>query len=419
VYPRYLQRLAAASVVIGLLVAGCSGRPLQAALRVLPPKPPPVPVFVQELTSQAEAVARGDEDGWLAPVDAGQPDLVARYRELFRSMRAIGVVTLTPIITASDVADLGPSPRVVLVGYAFCIQVTACPTTGLGGSGQPTETFFVQLTVTQQDKRAVIRKFDLLPVPSNGLGRAPWVDQPLVFRSGARVTVVAPASLQSRLPAAVADADAAAAVADRFAQWVWPVRYIVYLAGPDEWKSWIAGYPTDTNVVAYAAAASTSSDVVVVNVALQDTDANPLRYVLQHELGHVATLLGVSRNQVTAPQLFIEGIAEYIAEDGRPLREYLALPAARRYIHSGRWDGDLDSVELLFRSGNADDVEAAYGMGMLTMRCIADRYGRDKLLALVGKVLRESARAADAAPSTLGDPWATVRAACATDLRNA
>jgi hypothetical protein len=304
----------------------------------------------------------------------------------------------------------------VVVGYAYCIQLPACPTTD-SGSGLTAETFFTHLIFTRRGDHIVISTFELVAAPSGGLGRAPWLDARLEFITGKRATVIASADLKNRMPAALAAADAAASVADRFAEWIWPARYIVYLANPAEWSAWIARSPNTDNVVAYAAAPSTSSEAVVVNMAVQDTNADSLVSVLRHEFGHVVTLLGVNRNRVTAPRLFVEGIAEYIAEDGLPLSAYLPLSIARRFIHSGRWNGDLDSVEELFRSDRLEDVEAAYAMGMLTWRCISDRYGRPKLLDFAEQMLRKAADTDTAATIGLGEPWSKVNAACAPYLR--
>jgi hypothetical protein len=408
-------------LVVGLgvaLVTGCTSTATvaRAALRVRPHSAyADIPTM---LNRQARALEQGDEAGWLAPVDRAQTAVVQRYRDLFRAMRAVGVVTLVPIISLEDVDHVKPGTRLVVsVVYAFCIQVPDCPTTGLGGAAQPTETMFTQMTFVEQGEGVLISGFDLMPIPIGGLGRAPWVDNDLEYLSGKRVTVIASRDMKSRMPAALAAADAAATVADRYAQWVWPVRYLVYLANPSQWRAWIAGYPGSDGVVAYAAAPSTSSEVVVVNVAVQDTNADPLVSVLRHEFGHVVTLLGVHRNDVTSPRLFLEGIADYIAEDGRPLNAYLPLGFVRQFVHSGHWTGDLDQAEPLFLSSSLRDVETAYGLGMLTIRCIADRYGKPKMLDFAERVLRKRADTDVAATAALGEPWSAVKTACASYVR--
>jgi len=400
-----------------LLVSGCTTTAAQAAFRAFPHSPyADIPTL---LNQQARALELGDEAGWLAPVDATQIAVVQRYRDLFRSMRAAGVLNLVPIVNPADVAHIKPGTRLlVAVGYAFCVQVADCPTTGLGGASQNTETIFTQVTFIERGETVAISAFELTPIPISGLGRAPWIDNPdLEFLSGTRVTVIASADMKNRMASALAAADAAATVADRYAQWVWPVRYLVYLANPSEWRAWIAGSPGSDGVVAYAAAPSTSSEVVVVNVALQDTNADPLVSVLRHEFGHVVTLLGVHRNDVTAPHLIVEGIADYIAEDGRPLSAYLPLSLVRQYVHSGRFNGDLDAVEDLFHSSNLRDVEIAYGLGMLTIRCIADRYGKPKMLDFIERALRKRASVDAAATAALGEPWSAVRSTCASYIR--
>lgn len=408
-----------AATAAALLLAGCgAGVAAQAAFHRLPPRVSKFAAIPTILNTQARALARGDEPGWLAPVDATKPELVQRYRDLFRSMHSIGVLSLTPVINA-DVSSVDSGPLTLGIIYAYCIQVPACPTSNLD-LGVVAETIFTQLTFTEQGDRVLISKFDLVSSPTGSLGRAPWIDANLTFASGTRATVIASAGLSRRLPAALAAADAAATVTDRYARWVWPVRYIVYLAGPAEWSAWLARFPGGDNIVAYATSPSTSSEVVVVNMAVQDRNADPLVSVLRHEFGHVVTLLGVNRNLVGGmPRLFVEGIAEYIAEDGRPLGGYAWLQTARRLIHSGRWNGDLDSVEQFYDSARPDDVRAAYGMGFLTWRCIASRYGQEKLLDFAEHIFRNMASNDTAATKAFGEPWPTVNAACATYLRRA
>jgi hypothetical protein len=419
-YRQWRQRIAStlAATVAVLLLAGC-GVTAQVAFRALPKKVSPFAGIPSLLDAQAQALESGDEAGWLAPLDNTQPSLLLRYQELYRSLRAVGVATLTPLVTAADVADATTGPLTLAVGYAYCIQVLVCPTEDLD-RGTVAETVLTQITFSLEGDRVAISNFALVPMPANGYGRAPWIDEHLEFLSGARTTVIASADLKSRMPAALSAAEAAATVADQFALWVWPVRYLVYLANPAEWSTWIAKYSTATNVVAYTAAPSASSEVVVVNMALQDTNRDSLTTVLRHEFGHAVTLLGVSRNLVSdEPRIFVEGIAEYIEEDGRPLSSYLQLSLTRRFIHSGRWNGDLDSVEQVYGSDRPEDVLAAYGMGMLFWRCMADRYGRAKLLDFANQVLRQGSRADVAASAALGEPWSTVKATCAAYLRAA
>jgi hypothetical protein len=405
--------------VATLMVAGCAGGAnVQAALRKRPAQHSAYADIPAMLDLQAQALVAGDETGWLAPVDPTAFAVVQRYRDLYRAMHAVGVATLTPIINKANVTDIKPGTRLtVVVGYTFCIQVPNCPTSKLDNG--TTETMITRLTFIDQGDRPIITGFELTPIPTNGLGRAPWIDDPaLEFLTGTRVTVIASADLKRRMPVTLAAADAAATVADRYAQWVWPSRYIVYLANPHEWQTWIAAFPGVDGVVAYAAAPSPSSEVVVVNVALQDTNAEPLEGVLQHEFGHVVTLLGLQRNRVTASQTFLEGIAEYIAQDGRPLSSYLPLTLTRQYIHSGRWDGDIDSIDKVFRSDSPRDVEAAYGMGMLTVRCIADKFGQPKMLDFLAKLFRTPVQPPEtAAPAVLGQPWTAVKTTCASYLR--
>jgi hypothetical protein len=150
-----------------------------------------------------------------------------------------------------------------------------------------------------------------------------------------------------------------------------------------------------------------------LNVARIGRSDLPLVEVLTHEFGHVVTLLG--GHGATTSHLLTEGIAEYIEEDGRPIRSYYRFADVRDYVRSGQFDGDLDRLDGLFAT---DDSSVMYGMGYLTWRCIESRYGQEKLLAFAGDLFQRGYGPAHA-ETDLGEPWDAVERACASYIRSA
>jgi hypothetical protein len=131
--------------------------------------------------------------------------------------------------------------------------------------------------------------------------------------------------------------------------------------------------------------------------------------------GHVVTLLGRGDPSLVE-SLLVEGIADYIGEDGRPIRSYPRLDVLRYYVRSGRWNGDLDAAEELF-DGDLTEKNVGYALGYLTLRCIADRYGTTKMFDFAGDALFYTA--SYYAKQDLGEAWVDVKRACANYIRAA
>jgi hypothetical protein len=232
---------------------------------------------------------------------------------------------------------------------------------------------------------------------------------------GARVIVAAPPAYGNRLAAALAGAEQAAAVADRYARWgPRSGRYLVYFAGSDEWSRWY-GVHQPSWVAGYALPVGENSTEIVLNAQRIGTGTDVYLDTLRHEFTHVVTLAGVHRDYSEAWWL-VEGTAEYVRMVGRPLSDYAGLTATRRYVRGGHWAG---SVALTAPTDNAslDDAAGRYGVALLTLRRIADKYGEDRLLAFFAAVVRNGTDPATAAKSALGADWSDVTADCAWYVR--
>ncbi|HEV7708123.1 MAG TPA: hypothetical protein VGP16_08015, partial [Asanoa sp.] len=193
-----------------------------------------------------------------------------------------------------------------------------------------------------------------------------------------------------------------------------PDRYLVYVAGPAEWKKWFGGGQEDW-VIGYAIETTENrSDIVLRADEIDGGDAEAL---MKHEMGHVATR-GVPHPSGNAVWWLIEGIAEYVEWDGRGLGGYDGRQDVRRFLREKRFAGD---PALVAPTDDPDDweVNADYGIGFYYTRCIADRFGQDRLLAFTEAVLHDGDVVAPAATNTLGGSWPDITKRCLTYTKRA
>jgi hypothetical protein len=135
--------------------------------------------------------------------------------------------------------------------------------------------------------------------------------------------------------------------------------------------------------------------------------------LLRHELTHVATLHGV---EGLDDWWLVEGIAEYVQMSGRPLSQYDGLEETRRWVN-GDWDGDV-AVDAPRDSTPEWQVGARYGVAFLAVRCMADRFGRDKMVEYFAAVANSGQSARTAAESVLGEEWDVLNDTCAEYVRS-
>jgi hypothetical protein len=241
----------------------------------------------------------------------------------------------------------------------------------------------------------------------------PWEDLKLTIAEGKRV-IVGAAAYAGRVAEAVAAGDRAAAVVDRFVMsGAPPQRYIVYLADTAEWNRWFAG--GGGQALGYALQFGLTYQVVLNMDALKK-QSMPLQTLMQHELGHVATLTGSRRG---APPWLTEGIAEYIAYHGRPLSASSRTSLARQWIRSHGWTSTRSLPDYDRRSADVTRVNVFYGASHVMVRCLVSRYGEAKMLRFFKMVASDDKSEYDASPAVFGADWDRVDRGCASFVRNA
>ncbi len=345
------------------------------------------------VNDQANALLTADESGFLAVVDPTNARLVAEHKRRFKVLRAMGPGVWTQDLTGG-IRTTGARTWRAEIKIAYCFGDATCQS--------------VELVVTSEwslknDRLVMV---DLEPSESNWNGPRPWETDELSVATGQRVVVAASKVGAWRLPDAVKAADRAAAVADKFAKWEKPPsRYLIFLAGPSDWKTW---YGHEQPEWAAAWAVPVGGTVTEVVVRTQVVQQRGLESLLTHELTHVTTLAGKRDGAGRSAWWLIEGIADYAMMLGQPVRNYDALPPTRTFIR-GKWDGD-PAVDPPTSSSSLDEAAARYGVAFLAVRRLADRYGQQKMLDFFGRVVHDDAGVDTAARAALGASWATVRA---------
>lgn len=408
---RRTARLVLAALTVGsaaLTAAIVLDRPdpsgMAIAARALPQPVTPYDRAVAVLDQHSAALLRGDEQAWLAAVDA---PLKGRYRHLFRALRALDVTRFDYHPGDGKPVQGSATALTFHSEIAYCLGADMCP----GGDADPPR-IEQQLTMRPVGGRYVISRS-----APNTRRPLPWENGELVALRGVRVTLLAAPAQRRLLSKLLPAAEAAARANDRFAAMAGTPqsRYRIFLAGDEQWRSWYGG-EDDNWVVGKAIPLNRYGIDVMLRVRELVKSPVMLRVILRHELGHVVTLSGAPPVVAAEDTWLSEGIAEYIG--WAPTR---AAGSLRR--PSVRWalDGGAGTKSMVpSRPGPAAPDRAGdafYGLSHLAVDCMASRYGDEKLLAFVRLVLTQDTGYDPAAKQAYGVPFAPLDRACVKWIR--
>ncbi|WP_432843604.1 basic secretory protein-like protein [Dactylosporangium sp. CA-092794] len=348
------------------------------------------------LQDQSAALLTGDEDAFLSVVDPSAAGLREDLARRFGSLRQLQVKLWQAVLSGKPRTAGGTATATVYVKY--CFVVTTC---------DPMD-FETTTKWNVAGQSVTLLEFGT----ADQLGPRPWEAAELHAVVGNRVVMAASAKYAARLPAMLAAAERAAALTDTFARWGEPpARYVVYLAGPDEWSSWY-GIHQQPWVAGFALPLTASATEIVLNASR--VDARQTVDVLRHEFTHVVTLAGVERAYPHTWWL-VEGIAEYVRVKGGG-KSFDGLGEVRTYVRSGHWNGEIAMDDPPDGSTTAD-VSGRYGVAYLSLQHIADRFGEERLLSFFDYAARQGLPLSDAAPKALGVSWDDLEADCAKAVR--
>ncbi|MEV6844540.1 hypothetical protein [Actinoplanes sp. NPDC051411] len=365
------------------------------------------------LDAQARALIAGDEDGWLAAVDPGQPQLRTTYRQMYVSLRALDVTQFRyrPLLLGSET-----DPALSIDGkIAYCF--TDCSVTGGGGVDPPDA--HQHLTVKTVGKRPVIT--DMVQYAQDDhLAPAPWETGPLVFKRGPRVTVAAPPSEAGYLDNVLSIAERGAAVADRYAAAVGNQqrRYRIYLADKAGWTDWY-GRSTEAGV-AYTMPLPGSGADVVVRIDEIGKDKDSLSFIVRSQLGEVVALgqqLDTAADYSGADTGWLsDGVANWIGSSPDPARTGPWAADVHTLMHSGHAPKSIVQPQLT-ASTPEGKVRASFGLAQFAVDCLVTKYGEAAFFAFAKGVLQEQLGPDIASVSAFHQPFSQVDKGCMTWIR--
>jgi hypothetical protein len=151
--------------------------------------------------------------------------------------------------------------------------------------------------------------------------------------------------------------------------------------------------------------AGAGADVVINLDRIRNRAA--LREVIQHELGHVATIGGVQPG--AGDMWLVEGVAEYIGMRPRAARETYNLSVLRKPTRL--------AVRPLPDGAGKAEVAAFYAHGHFAVECLVTWFGEPRAMEFVRLRLRLGNTLEVAARSVFGRGFASVEETCVDWLR--
>jgi hypothetical protein len=350
--------------------------------------------IVEALNKQGAALLAGDEAAYLSGVGAkataAHNGLLVQYRSL-RAMEVKGwryEVVVDPLETSST-----GQYRAEVSSFA-CFVTTPCADAA------------AQAKTLWQIEGGGATLIEWTPATKNSSPH-PWQVSELLAKSGERTVVATTKAYAGKLPSLLIEAEKAALVADRFARGdKVPSRYVVYYAGPKEWKQWFSWDPPTWSAGVAIDVSDDRYELVLNGATLHPAFIDDL---LRHELTHSASLPGRYRNSDDLWWL-IEGIAEVAEMEGTPVSKYPSLDDVGRLVKS--WPRNVD-----IQAPEADTAEwlvgAKYGVAFLALRHLAERYGEQKMVEFFHTVVHDGKTVAQASLIVFGEEWSKLRSECA------
>ncbi|MEV4622575.1 hypothetical protein AB0J74_28170 [Asanoa sp. NPDC049573] len=399
----------AAVVLLVASLAGCStGDPATSAVTPAASPADPPAALAQKinvvLTAQSAALTEGDEAGFLAPAK-GNAEVEATLKRRFAGLRAMRVGEVHQQVSFGPEPSGTPGRWNAQIRFDYCLGGTGC---GVDGP---------QLLSSWEETPEGVRLVDLDP---SSYGPRPWEVDDLAVQVGERAIVAAPKSHAADLRGLLPIADRAAEVADTFALGGnKPFRYVVYLAPKEQWKTWFSNNIREDRYAGYALISREEGTDLVLNLAdLSREDADSL---LRHEMAHLATITHAPRSDTDGSAWWLaEGIAEVAGEQGQgsDADDYRGTDVRAFLRATPSYKGNLATVGPA-QNDTASQTSARYGLGYYASRCIDEKYGRKKLLALADALLRNDKEASAVSPGILGTKWKTVESNCFAYTRRA
>jgi hypothetical protein len=363
------------------------------------------------VAGQVAALMKGDEAGWLAPVDA---KLHGRYRTIFRNLRALDLTDAD--MTIEGQPKMAGAVMKIRVDLNYCFSGVDCPAHRSDPwAGAPV--MINTLTLTPRADSYVITAMGASGV-KNYLQPAPWENTELTFATGQRVIVAGPKSQAANVRRALPLAEKAAVVADRYGTRLRneQKKYRVYVADEKSWKAWYGGTRPPWSVGYHLQLNGTGGDIILRAGRVMSESDREVTEIIQHEMGHAVTLNDNRNWDSEDDQWLIEGVAEYIGYQPSKAGNSYSRDALR-YVQSRR--GAIKTIALPRLTAKSDDIAVTrlYATGHFGVSCIAEKFGEEKMFNFVALVVREGVTPDVASQVALDKPFKTVDKACVSWIK--
>jgi hypothetical protein len=351
------------------------------------------------LDAQAESLLNGSLEGWLAAYD---PTLHQQMTGRFDTLTSMQVSRFDYQIASGPLEDAsGAVPLYdvsVALSYCFVEPADTC---------KAADIVFDTRWRAGDDGLVMVEVSD----SESGAGPHPWELTDLVAAVGERTVTAVPLSMADKLDQALEVAEAAAQNADEWAHWERPDRYVIYIAGDEEFETWFGGLWDSEDVLGFALPLEGTVDgqrqpstyATVMGVDRTGWDYE-LTSLIRHELGHAVTLWAApSERYGDDTWWMVEGIAEYIDHGDKSLDEYDRALDVREYVAQGGC-----ATDILPPDGDDDTLAGSgkYGCGFLGVHYMIDTYGEEAFVEFFGMTAREGTPAVDAAQEVYGKNYA-------------
>ena len=242
----------------------------------------------------------------------------------------------------------------------------------------------------------------------------PWETTDLAVQVGVRTLVAVTAPYRGMLPELTKRADAAAALADKYAIGDGPVdRYRVFVADQAAWRLWYIGFPG--RWVA-GQALPTGANGVEVEVLLSELTPNYTDELLRHELAHVATLRSNTYYGHHELWWLVEGMADYVQQRAGA-GPYFKRAALRGFLR--RRTMRTVRVTPPAPSASATDAAARYAVGYYALTYLVAKYGKAKTLQFFQQAVQYGLGLDTASRGAFGKPWSQIDTECVAAVRKA
>lgn len=336
---------------------------------------------------RADAVLARDKAAFLATLDDTDEEFVRRQGQVFDSLGLLDFASWryrmrdeTYSLSSIDWERYDDFDDVVLPVLTLHYQLK-------GFDKRPVIRRLVYTVVRDGDEWLIANDRDLQDTTTSGTSarRDPWENGPIVVKKSANGIVIGHPEDADAIDSIQKEIESAVKHVSSHVGKAWGEKTVVILPANDEELQYLLENPQadfEFAAVARAEFTSLSEDLlgqyagarVVINPDNFDAGSDFNTLLIRHEITHVAMF---ERTGPLTPRWLVEGIAEWVANDGASYPTTRLAGAMADLVED---EGVPQHLPLDSDFGLIDDAGVGYNAGWLLCRYIAQRYGAKALL---------------------------------------